>query len=463
MTRYPHLAARVFNTPLLVHPQKLDAIISGLGQRLLGTDAPLIEVAGKPVSIAEASTPQPSMFSTRRGARAERGYTVIDGVAVIGVSGALVHRSQFVMADSTFLQGYNDLAADLEDAMSNGDVHAVLIVCDSPGGEVQGVFELAARIMEMRGRKPIYAIADGMAASAAYLTASAADQVAITGTGYAGSIGVVMRHVDLSRAMANDGIAVTHIFAGAHKIDGNPFEPLPKDVRADLQADIEDLYSMFVDAVGQHRAMPAQAVRDTRASTFRGAAAVKAGLADRIATTDQLITELAALRPRSFASGQAARSATADSKGASMSGNSQEQGGQPTANLPAPAAHQQPGAGAASAQDLDRARAEGAQAERARVNAILGHASASANPALAMQCVNTGLTAEQASAILGAAAPQQAAQANAAQGNQFAQAMQNLGNPRVSGVEAENQRPDDPAAVAGSWDRAFGVQSRANN
>lgn len=463
MTRYPHLAARVFNTPLLVHPQKLDAIISGLGQRLLGTDSPLIEVAGRQISVADPSLLQPGMFSTRKGARAERGYAVTDGVAIIAMSGALVHRSQFLMADSTYLQGYNDLAADLEDAMGNGDVHAILIVSDSPGGEVQGVFELAARIMEMRGRKPIYAIADGMAASAAYLVGSAADQVAITSTGYAGSIGVVMRHVDLSRALANDGIAVTHIFAGAHKIDGNPFEPLPKDVRADLQADIEGLYTMFVDAVAQQRGIPAQAVRDTRAATFRGDAAVKAGLVNRVATTDQLITELAALRPRSFAPGQAARSATADSKGASMSGNTQEQGGQPTANLPAQAANPPTNASATSAQDLDRARAEGAQAERSRVSAILGHANAGANMALAMQCVSTGLTAEQASAILGAAAPQGGAQATTTQANPFAQAMGALGNPPVSGVEAANQRPDDPAAIAGSWDRAFGVHSNAKN
>ena len=34
--KYPHLAARLFNTPLFVHPQKLDAIIAGLGARLLG-------------------------------------------------------------------------------------------------------------------------------------------------------------------------------------------------------------------------------------------------------------------------------------------------------------------------------------------------------------------------------------------------------------------------------------------
>ena len=86
-------------------------------------------------------------------------------------------------------------------------------------------------------QKPLWAVADGMSASAGYLGGSAADRLYVTGTGYAGSIGVVMRHVDVSGAMAQDGIRVTHIYAGDHKIDGNQFEPLPAAVRADFRRD----------------------------------------------------------------------------------------------------------------------------------------------------------------------------------------------------------------------------------
>ncbi|WP_295545389.1 S49 family peptidase [uncultured Pseudacidovorax sp.] len=456
MNHYPHLASRVFNTPLLIHPQKLDAIVSGLGQRLLG--APLAPPAAAAAGAA-AEAPAPAMFSTRKGARTERGYMVTDGVAVLGVQGALVHRSQFVMADSSFLLGYNQIAADLEDAMGNADVHAVLLAFDSPGGEVAGAFELAERMQDMRGRKPMRAIADNLAASAAYLAASAADEVAITSTAYAGSIGVVMRHVDFSRALQNDGVAVTHIFAGDHKVDGNPYEPLPKEVRAALQADIEGLYTMFVDAVAKHRGIEAEQVRGTRAAVFRGAAAVDARLADRVATADQLITELAALRGRSYPTGPGARVATALTTGVSMSGNSQEQGGAPSAHST------NPSAGSVSAADIERARAEGAQGERARVTAILGHASAAAHMPLALQCIATGLSADQSTAILGAAGPAAsavpaaipAAAAAAAGGGEFARAMAAIGNPAVSGVEGAAPQAEQPGAVSATWDRAFRI------
>jgi len=284
---YPHLAARIFNTPLLVHPGKLDAIVAGIGPRLLGCD-------GVDISVDASS----ELFTTRKGKAAEnRGYQVIDGVAVINVAGALVHRSQ-MSADSTFLLGYNTVASDLEDAMANSDVHSVAMVFDSPGGEVNGAFELADRIHEMRGQKPMIAIADSMAASAAYLIGSAADQMIVSGSGMVGSIGVVMRHVDWSRSMANEGVTVSHIYAGAHKVDGNPFEPLPASVRSEWQAEVDALYADFVSAVVRHRGITAEAVRGTEAAMYRAKDAIRVGLADRKATTDKIIAEMADSRPR---------------------------------------------------------------------------------------------------------------------------------------------------------------------
>ena len=349
---YPHLAARLFNTPLLIHPQKLDAIIAGLGERLLGAGVEL------PAELAQAQALPAHMFSTRQAtARGDTGYGITDGVAVISASGALVHRSRMDGA-SSYLLGYNELALQLEDAMANPDVHAVMQVMDTPGGEVSGAFEYSDRIHALRGKKPMWAIADSLAASAGYLGGSAFDHLAISATGYVGSIGVVMRHLDLSRKLANDGVKVTHIFAGDHKIDGNPCEPLPASVRADLQAEIDSLYTVFVDAVVRNRGLNAQAVRNTQANSYRGQAAVSLGLADRVSTTDQLLSELAALRARSYPVGRSAR-ATAN-QGDSMSGTTQA-GGQQAAS-PAAAA-----APTLSQADIDAARAEGAAAERDRI------------------------------------------------------------------------------------------------
>ena len=331
--KYPHLASRVFNTPLLIHPAKLDAILAGLGGRLLGSDQPAIIINNAPdPDAATAAAADVAMFSTAKATSRdkERGYAIVDGVAIISISGALVHRTR-MEADSTQLLGYDDIVADMESAVTNPAVHAVLQIWSTPGGEVQGAFEAAARLYGMRGIKPIKAICDGMAASAGYLTASAADEIIISTTGYAGSIGVVARHVDFSQALASDGVKVTHIFAGAHKVDGNPYEPLPAAVREDWQAEIDGIYAEFLSAVATHRGLSVDAVRQTQARTYRGQAAVDARLADRVGTTDQIIQELVALRTtvQPALSGQTAR-ANANDKGALMSGNT-PQGGQPAA------------------------------------------------------------------------------------------------------------------------------------
>ncbi len=448
---YPHLADRLLNTPLLLHPQKLDAIIAGLGGRLLGVDGLQMDAAEL---TARAALPA-EMFTTRRGERTERGYRVVDGVAVISAMGGLVHRTKLA-ADSSLLIGYNDLAADVEDALGKSDVHAIALVMDSPGGEVAGAFELADRIYAARGRKPIVAVADGMAASAAYLAASAADEVVLTNTSYVGSIGVVMRHVDFSRALANDGITVSHIFAGEHKIDGNPYQPLPDAVRAALQADIEGLYQMFVQAVAKHRGMDEQAVRDTRAGVYRGVAAVAARLADRIGTIDAVVAELATRRNSAASS---AAGLSYQPQGTSMSeASANAAAAAPAAPAGVTTTTTAAAPATASQADLDKARAEGAAAERARVTAITSHANAAANPAITQQCIATGLSAEQAKGFLDAA-PAAGAAASAAS-NQFAAAMAAMGNPNVSGVEAAAQGGASEAQASGAgWEKAFGVSS----
>ncbi len=317
--RYPHIASRIFNTPLLMHPQKLDAIIAGLGPRITGINQQDWHVENN--ASIEGITPE--LFSTKKGARnQDRGYEVIDGVAVINISGATVHRSRMETM-SSYLLGYNDITANVEHAMENSDVHAILRVYDSPGGEVHGAFEHAERMHALLGRKPMVSIADGVAASAAYLAGSAADEFVITNTSYVGSIGVVMRHLDLSRAIANEGVLVTHIYAGSHKIDGNPFAPLPDSVKADYQADIDGLYDMFVQTVAKHRGISVESIKNTEAAVYRGEQAVAIGLADRVSTTDVLIVELAAKRSSRIYPASSASVSADTSKNANLSGTQQ--------------------------------------------------------------------------------------------------------------------------------------------
>lgn len=277
MNHYPLIASRLFNAPLMIHPGKLHAIVAGLSDRF-GVVPP----------------PAPQAYTTPTGIREKGGYRVLDnGVAVIDVFGILAHRTA-LQADSSYIQGYDGLARQLAGALADSTVGAILLNIDSPGGEVAGAFQLADQIRAARGTKPIAAVAGDMAASAAYLIASAADSVSVAPTGMAGSIGVVTSHVDMSRALDAAGLTVTYIYAGAHKVDGNPLQPLPAEVAADIQAEIDHYYGLFVDAVAAYRGLDPAAVRGTEARTYIGAHAIAAYLADRVETPDQAIARLAA-------------------------------------------------------------------------------------------------------------------------------------------------------------------------
>lgn len=421
MKHYVHIAARVFNMPLLILPSKLDAIIAGLGGRLLG---------------AELAMSAPQAFTTAEGERKQPGYRIIDGVGVLDIFGILAHRGGLT-AESTYLLGYQDIARQFDAAVADPDVGAILLNLDSPGGEVAGAFDLAEQIRRAQSIKPVRAVAADLAASAAYLIGSAAEQFAVTRTGYAGSIGIVMRHVDFSQALASEGIRVTHIFAGGHKVDGNPYEPLPDAVRGDFQREIDGLYAMFVDAVALHRGLEAAAVRATEAAVLRGEEAVAARLADRIATPDQMIAEMADMVRRA----KPMRGARAQSeRRIAMQDHDTSAGSESSATY--------------TQADLDRARAEGhatgVTAGRALAAAIIGHVEAAGRQQLATRLARMdNMTLEQAAELLAVAPKDQPA---AQQGNGFTAAMAALPNPQVG---ADKPAADDDLTEAQAVLAAF--------
>lgn len=407
--RNPALFARIFNTPLMISGAKLDAIIAGIGQRF-GIDAP-----------------QPDMFLTATGEFRRPGYQVIGNVAVIDVFGVLAHRGG-LQADSSYILGYDKLAKQIDAAINDAEVKAVLLQLDSPGGEVAGAFELAAQIREASQIKPIKAAVSSLSASAGYLLASAAQEIAISDTGMAGSIGVVMRHVDVSKMAADQGISVTHIYAGAQKIDGHQFASLSDEVKAKFQAEIDGLYTLFVDTVSAYRGLDVAAIRAQEAGIYRGQDAIQAGLADRIATPDQLLSEM----QQTFSKPNGGRYMTT----------------QKPEFADAAALEQSRAAG------FEAGRQEGmnagAAAERARISAILNHEDAKGRAAQATAfALETDMTAEQAAKVLAVSPKEPQA---AAQCDQFSQHMAKLGNPTI-GADADEQT--DPAATTHGWNTAM--------
>ncbi len=264
----PHLASRLFGTPLLVHRAKLDVILAVMGERL-GLAVPSVDLALPPQKPATA-TPA--------------------GIAVIPVHGTLVKRSLGLEAASG-LTSYGEIAAMLDSALADPQVRGILLDIDSPGGEASGSFELARRVREATAIKPVWAEANDAAYSAAYAIAASAQRLFITETGGVGSIGVIALHVDQSVKDANDGYRFTAITAGAHKNDYSPHEPLSDSAKTDLQSEVDRLYAIFTEHVAAMRGLKLDAVRATEAGLYFGGNAVAQGLADGVQTLESTLAE----------------------------------------------------------------------------------------------------------------------------------------------------------------------------
>ena len=270
MTVLPHLAARLFGVPLAIHRPKLDVILSVLGARI-----GLADLAA-PVGY----TPAARALGPPSGK-----------VAVIPIHGTLVRRTSGIEAESG-LASYTGIAAQLDAALASPEIAAILLDIDSPGGESGGVFDLADRIRAASEVKPVWAVANDMAFSAAYALASAATRVFVARTGGVGSIGVIAMHVDQSVKDAQDGVRYTAVFAGERKNDLNPHEPISNEAHAVLKAEVVRIYDLFVETVARHRGLDADAVRATEAGLFFGPDAVATGLADAVGSLEDALTQL---------------------------------------------------------------------------------------------------------------------------------------------------------------------------
>ena len=264
----PHLAARLFGTPLLVHRAKLDVILAVLGERLNLT-APAADLA---IPVPRVTPAQPS------------------GIAVIPIHGTLVKRVLGMEAASG-LTSYGGIAQEIDAALADPQVQGILLDIDSPGGEASGSFELARQIRHAATQKPVWAVANDAAYSAAYALAASAQRLIVTETGGVGSIGVIALHIDQSAKDAQEGYRYTAVTAGAHKNDFSPHHPLSDEAKAELQAEVDRLYGLFVEHVTAMRSLNADAVRATEAGLYFGANAITAGLADAVSSFETALAD----------------------------------------------------------------------------------------------------------------------------------------------------------------------------
>lgn len=285
MSDFPFLAQRLFNTPVLVHPRRGELIVAALAQRLGidmlerqgGTLVPMMWDDDDDDELADAN------------ATPDQGYDLIGDCAVIAVRGTLVQRCGSLRPYSG-MTGYNGLRQVFLTALADPAVGRIAFDICSGGGEVHGCFDLVDTIFAARGTKPLAAILNEYAYSAAYAIASAVDPgcIYVPRTGGTGSIGVVVAHSDLSGAADKAGLKVTFITneGAERKIDGNQWQPLSDEAFADIKAKVDATAAIFHETVARNRGLTVAAVRAMRAATYQGADGVDVGLADACIAPD---------------------------------------------------------------------------------------------------------------------------------------------------------------------------------
>ena len=221
-------------------------------------------------------------------------FSQVGGVGVITIAGALVNNDSWINA-YVGRTGYPEIREALIHAATDPNIGAIVLDVNSGGGAVSGVADTAQLIKQIdSSMKPIHAFSDGQIASAAYWIGSSARSLDIGSVTEAGSIGVLTVHKEISKALEMEGVKATVLKAGEHKAAGNMYEPLSDKARAQIQNQLDYMYTMFVQQVAENRdvSYPVADTKMAQGKVFIGTQAVDAGLVDGISTFDAVISKV---------------------------------------------------------------------------------------------------------------------------------------------------------------------------
>ena len=255
----------------------------------------MLQILDSPSALELGSDAIASRLGVQQLADTDSQMQIAGGVAMIPIVGVLQPKANSV---SRYYGGTatSQVEADFRRALSDSQVRSIVLLIDSPGGSAMGNEEVARTIYEARGTKPVIAFVRGMAASAAYYLASAADKIIASPSSLIGSIGTILLHTDATKYFAEWGLKVTPITQGKHKADGNQFEPLTDQSRSTLQEFVDAHGDMFVNAVARHRSVTPKEVREQygQGKVFLADEALRRGMIDAIGTLEEAIPKAAA-------------------------------------------------------------------------------------------------------------------------------------------------------------------------
>lgn len=226
------------------------------------------------------------------------------GVAVVRTIGCIEQRADAYECGG-WTEGYDTLCARFCEAHEAEQAGAVLLVLDGPGGDVAGLEQAALRMLAAatESAKPTLVYVDEMAASAHYWIAAVLGTggIFLPPSGRVGSIGAMSVHCDNSGANELAGLVVTYFSSPSGKVAGNPDEALSDLATARRQGSVDEAATRFVAAISAARGLSPEAVIALDGAMLTGQAAVDAGLADGLATFEEVVA-LAAARASAGAS-----------------------------------------------------------------------------------------------------------------------------------------------------------------
>lgn len=289
--KYENVIRAVLARPWAIDPDSLAwaAVLDVLSIRASGGTLDDQEIEARLAAAARSNGPR-------------SGGTRAKNIAVLPVYGMMGPRSS-LMARSSGGTSAESIRDDFRAALADDEIDGIVFDVDSPGGVVEGVDELADEIRAARGTKPIAAVANHLAASAAYWAMSGVDELVATPSASVGSIGVFTAHQDVSAAMEKAGVKTTLVSAGKFKVEGNQYEALADEARAALQESVDAWYGTMTGSIAKGRNVPVATVRDAygEGRVLRASKALSAGMVDRVDSLENTIRRVArgAVGPRS--------------------------------------------------------------------------------------------------------------------------------------------------------------------
>lgn len=223
--------------------------------------------------------------------------SVARGIAVLPIYGTLLSRASS-LDESSGVVSTARLSRQFDALMNDDQVSAIVLDLDTPGGTAGGIEEFSQKVFKARGVKPVTAVANSLAASAGYWIAAAAEEFVVSPSSEVGSIGCFMVHCEITKWAEQEGYRFTLLRAGKYKAEGNPWEELTPEAAEALQARVNEVGTQFMRAVAKYRNVALTDVRNGfgQGRVVGAAEAVKLGMADRVATIEDVLAKLGGRR-----------------------------------------------------------------------------------------------------------------------------------------------------------------------